>query len=282
MPSPADTKRAATSVPSLACALPLLAMAGVLLVWPLGIMALRSVDDGAGGFTMAQYGAVVTSPRYLASLRDTTVIAVASTSLALVLCVPAAIYLERAAGPWPRVIAVALTVPLSLPGIVIGFFVILTFGTTGVVPVSIEQVTGARALQLAYTFTGLLLGYLYFQIPRIVLVVRGAIRRVSDDAIDAARTLGASTWTVYRRLVVPTLRPAIVNASSLALATAFGAFGTAATLSRGFSVMPLEIAAAFTERFRPEQAAALSITLAIITTGLILGLGSLAERRTPT
>jgi putative spermidine/putrescine transport system permease protein len=277
--NPTATPPSRPAAPPLWLLLPLLAALAVLLVWPLAILALRSIADADGGLTFGRYLDIMTDPRYLTSLRDTAVIAVLSTSLALVVCVPAAIYLERTSGPWARVLAVALTLPLSLPGIVIGFFVILVFGNTGVVPITIEQATGSRALQIAYTFAGLLLGYLYFQIPRVVLVVRGAVAGISDDAVDAARTLGASTWRIYREVVLPTLRPAVVNAASLALATAFGAFGTAATLSRGFSVMPLEIAAAFTERFRPEQAAALSVVLALITTTLILGLGRLSEVR---
>ena len=93
-----------------------------------------------------------------------------------------------------------------------------------------------------------------------------------------ARTLGLPPTAVFMRVIVPTLLPAIVSASTLSLATAYGAFGTAATLSRGVRVIPLEIAALFTERFQPDKAAALSILLGIITLSLMLLLGR-AQRR---
>ena len=231
-------------------------------------------------FSFDVYTNTLTNPRYFRAFWFTALLAVISTLLALLICVPAAIYIEGQKSQTRRVAAVLLTVPLSLPGIVIGFFIILGFGRTGVVTDALEAVTPLRNPQIAYTFWGLLLGYVYFQIPRVVLVVRGAVSQISDDVVSAARTLGASPWRVYLEVVLPALRPALVSASSLSLATAFGAFGTAATLSRGIRVVPLEIAALFTERFEPERAAALSIVLGVITVTLLLGVGRLGGRET--
>lgn len=251
-----------------------------LLLWPLIILAQRSLQIGDGkGFSLALYGEIITSAAYIRSFVNTAIISVLSTVLALVICVPAAIYIEGKSGRGRKMLAVALTIPLSLPGIVIGFFVILNFGLTGIVPQLIEKVTGRRELVLAYTFWGMLLGYLYFQIPRVILVMRGAISAISQDSIDAARTLGASTLRVYVEVILPALRLAIISASSLSLATGFGAFGTAATLSRGYRVVPLEIAAAFTENFKPAQAGALSLLLMLITTTILFGVGSLGNPR---
>lgn len=257
-------------------AAPQLVLLLVVLAYPLGILAWRSLIED-GHFSPANYIAVVQSERYLEAFGNTALIAGASTLLALVICIPAAMYIERGRGGGRRIIAVLLTIPLSLPGIVVGFFIILNFGLTGVVPQTIEAITGDRTFTFAYTFWGMLLGYLYFQIPRVVLVIRGAVAGLSDDVLEVARTLGAPTWRIYSDVVLPALRPAIVSAASLSLATAFGAFGTAATLSRGYRVVPLEIAAAFTESFQPELAASLSLLLALTTTLLLVGLGQLAN-----
>ena len=104
-----------------------------------------------------------------------------------------------------------LSLPLSLPGIVIGFFIILGFGRTGIVTDLIKGVTGWRNPQLAYTFYGLLLGYIYFQIPRVILVLRGAIAQIDEDTLHVARTLGLPPTAVFMRVIVPTLLPAIVR-----------------------------------------------------------------------
>ncbi len=259
--------------------LPLVAVLLIVLVWPMLTLAARSVAGDDGGVTLARYGDVLTSSRYLDSIVFTAVLALASTLLALVICVPAGLYLERDRSRTGRLIAVATTIPLSLPGVVIGFFIILTVGNTGVVPKAAEALTGERMLQIAYTWGGLLLGYLYFQVPRVVLVVRGAAGAVRQEAVDVARSLGASTATTYRRVVLPALRPAITSSAALALATAFGAFGTAATLSRGIRPVPLEVASAFTDAFQPELAATLSVLLAVLTTAILVVVGRLGERR---
>ncbi len=254
--------------------LPLLVLLAVFLLNPLLVLSVRSVYVNET-LTFQNYTDSLTNLRYVRAFGNTALVALGSTLLALLVCTPTALYIERhGVKKW---LAVALTIPLSLPGIVIGFFVILSFGRRGVVPLFIESITGERQLDFAYTFWGLLLGYFYFQIPRVVLVLRGAAAGISQDTIDAARTLGASTRRLYTDVILPALRPALINAASLSLATAFGAFGTAATLSRGFRVLPLEIAAAFTENFEPERAAALSLLLALLTTFILVVLGAVAQ-----
>lgn len=250
----------------------------MLLFWPLLILFQRSlISAETQQISLAHYAEVLRSPLYIRAFVNTAIISVLSTVVALVICIPAAIYVESGSGRGRKLLAVALTIPLSLPGIVIGFFVILNFGFTGVVPQLIESITGERSLTFAYTFWGMLLGYVYFQIPRVILVIRGAVSGISQDAIDAARTLGASPLRVYTDVILPALMPAIVSASSLSLATGFGAFGTAATLSRGYRVVPLEIAAAFTENFQPAAASTMSILLIAITTLVLFGVGKIGD-----
>lgn len=261
-------------VPAILMVLPQVMVLAILLGYPLGILAWQSLmtDDG---LSIANYLAILQSGRYLEAFFNTALLAIASTVLALVICTPAAIYIERGRGGGRKLIAVLLTIPLSLPGIVIGFFIILNVGLTGIIPQTLEAITGDRHFTIAYTFWGLLLGYLYFQIPRVVLVVRGAVSSLSEDVIEAAQTLGAPTWRLYTDIILPTLRPALISAASLSLATALGAFGTAATLSRGYRVVPLEIASAFTESFQPQRAASMSLVLALVTTILLVGIGQL-------
>ncbi len=271
-------RRGAERPVSMLLALPLALVVACLLLWPLAVLGFNSVVSQADGVTFDNYVTVLTSSRYLNSFLITSLLAAGSTLLALLLCVPAALYIERTQSRASRMIAVALTIPLSLPGIVIGFFVILLFGNVGLVPVATEEMFGEPIGAMAYTFTGLMLGYLYFNIPRVILVVRGAVAQIPHDTLDAARTLGASPWHVYQRVVIPALRPAIASASALSLATAFGAYGTAVTLSRGYRVVPLDIADAFTESFQPQLAATLSVVLAVVTTLILVVVSRLGER----
>lgn len=259
-------------------AMPILALLVLAFIAPLIVLLRESLVTEKNQLTLANYTVLVTSLAYRRALLNSVSIAILSTVLALVLCTPVALYIERSTSRYRSALAVALTIPLSLPGIVIGFFVILLFGLTGIVPQIFLIITGERQLNFAYTFWGMLLGYLYFQIPRVVLVLRGAVAALSQDVIDVSRTLGATPWRVYFDVLLPTLAPALLSAASVSLATALGAFGTAATLSRGFRVLPLEIASLFTESFQVERAAGLSIALASLTIAALFGLGRFAER----
>lgn len=250
---------------------------GGFLFWPLLSLGLESISSQDGALSLALYGEVLLSKHYLSSFWNTFLLSLLSTLIALVICIPAGIYIEGDKGKDRKLLAVALTIPLSLPGIVIGFFVIITFGFTGVVPKLFEILTGTRRLAFAYTFYGMLLGYVYFQIPRVVLTIRGAVSNISQDVLDSARTLGASTFQTYVHVILPTLKPSIISAASLSMATGFGAFGTAATLSRGYRVVPLEIATAFTENFQPKLAGAMSIILVLITTLMLFGINKLVD-----
>jgi putative spermidine/putrescine transport system permease protein len=262
-----------------AFATPLIVILAAFVVWPLFIMASRSLGGDEAGFSLAVYYDVLTDSNLLRAFLYTAFLAISATLVALAICTPAAIYIEGGDTTMRRFAAVALAAPLSLPGIVIGFFVILGFGRTGVFTDFLRTITDARNPQFAYTLGGLILGYVYFAIPRVLLVLRGAVANIGQDPIQAARTLGAGPWRVFFEVVLPTLRPALISASRLSLATAFGAFGTAATLSRGIPVVPLEIASLFTERFQPDKAAALSILLATVTITLIVGIGRLERGR---
>lgn len=250
---------------------------GGFLFWPLLSLGLQSLSPEGEELSFSLYTEVLLSKHYLSSFWNTFMLSFLSTLIALVICIPAGIYIEGTQGRDRKLLAVALTIPLSLPGIVIGFFVIITFGFTGVIPKLFEMLTGDRRLAFAYTFYGMLLGYVYFQIPRVVLTIRGAVSSISQDVLDSARTLGASTLQTYWHVILPTLKPSIISAASLSMATGFGAFGTAATLSRGYRVVPLEIATAFTENFQPKLAGAMSIILVLITTAMLFGINKIAD-----
>jgi len=112
---------------------------------------------------------------------------------------------------------------------------------------------------------GLLTGYLYFSIPRVILTVMAAAEKLDPRLEEAARSLGASSWQVVRDVIVPGLRPAFLSAGAICFATAMGAFGTAFTLATEIEVLPMTIYTEFTLRANIVVAAALSIILGGIT-----------------
>jgi putative spermidine/putrescine transport system permease protein len=122
---------------------------------------------------------------------------------------------------------------------------------------------------LAYSMTGLFLGYLYFSIPRVITTVMAAAEKVDTNLEEAARSLGASPWTVTIDVLIPALKPGLVSSGAICFATSMGAFGTAFTLATDIDVLPIVIYTEFTLSANIAMASALSIFLGIITWGIL-------------
>ena len=118
---------------------------------------------------------------------------------------------------------------------------------------------------LAYSASGLFLGYLYFSIPRVILTVMAAAEKLDPKLEEAARSLGASPWRVVLDVLIPGLKPALISAGAICFATAMGAFGTAFTLATRINVLPITIYTEFTNYANFSVAAALSIVLGVLT-----------------
>jgi ABC-type spermidine/putrescine transport system permease subunit II len=142
--------------------LPLLILLAAFLLTPMAVLWVRSVNID-GQITLNIYVESLTNLRYLTAFANTALLAVASTALALLVCTPTALYIER--GRRKSWLAVALTIPLSLPGIVIGFFVILVFGRTGVVPQLFREPDGPASAELRLHVLGAALGLLLLSNP---------------------------------------------------------------------------------------------------------------------
>jgi putative spermidine/putrescine transport system permease protein len=237
-------------------------------------MARLVAVGGSGPAGVAAYAAIVQEPRYLRSLISTVLLAGAVTGATLVIAGVAGVFLERNRFPGRSVLVAMLTFPLAVPGVVVGFMVIMLAGRQGILGDLTRLLTGQR-LVFAYSMAGLFMGYLYFSIPRVILTIMAAAEKLDPRLEEAARSLGASPWLVVRDVIVPGLKPAILSAGAICFATAMGAFGTAFTLATVIEELPMSIYTEFTLRASFASAAALSIVLGAIT-WLVLGLARTA------
>jgi putative spermidine/putrescine transport system permease protein len=225
----------------------------------------RLVAVGAGGPAgLTAYAAVVTEPRYFRSLVSTVVLAAAVTGLTLVIAAVAGVFLQRNSFPGRSVLVAMLTFPLAFPGVVVGFMVIMLAGRQGLIGDLTRLLTGEK-LVFAYSMAGLLTGYLYFSIPRVILTVMAAAEKLDLKLEEAARSLGASPWRVVLDVLIPGLKPALISAGAICFATSMGAFGTAFTLATRINVLPITIYTEFTNYANFSVAAALSIVLGVLT-----------------
>lgn len=243
----------------LACALP----AGIffLAFWLLPALQLLALPAREGA---SAYFAVLTQPRYLTSMLQTLALSVVVTLATLVLGAAVGLYLARQRFAGRRLLLAVLTLPLSFPGVIVGFFVILLGGRQGLVA-DISSSLGGERLTFAYGLLGLFLAYLYFSLPRAIAAYTAAAEAMDPALEEAARSLGASRIAIARDVWVPELAPTTLACGAIVFATAMGAFGTAFTLASKFEVIPITIYDEFTNYANFALAASLSIAMGLVT-----------------
>src|SRR5262245_27272857 len=249
------------------CLLPLAVVTAAFFLLPMVRLMITGAEGPQG---VAGYLAILTEPRYRATLINTVLLAATTTVVTLVVATIAGMFLQRHRFPGRSVLIAMLTFPLAFPGVVVGFMIILLAGRQGLIGDLSNRLIGQKFV-FAYSIYGLFLGYLYFSVPRVILTIMAAVQKLDTGLEEAARSLGASPWAVQRDVVLPALAPAFVASGAIAFATAMGAFGTAFTLATNIDVLPMLIYTEFTLAANFATSAALSIGLGIIT-WLILAL----------
>ena len=122
------------------------------------------------------YLEVITNPRYSTCILSTILLSLAVTLASIFIGGLTGIFLQRHRFPGRDAVVGIITLPLSFPGVVVGFMIIMLGGRNGLIGVLTHQL-GAGKLVFAYGMAGLFLGYLYFSIPRVVTTVMAAVKR---------------------------------------------------------------------------------------------------------
>ena len=236
-----------------------------LAFWLLPFVRLIAMgfDNDRGSNTMA-YIAVLTNSQYLNSFFNTVVLSLAVSLAAVILAGFSAFFLARNHFPGKHTLVAMLTFPLAFPGVVIGFFVIITTGRQGILNQITTALFDTRAV-LAYSLSGLFIGYLYFSIPRVISTVMAACDKLDTSLEEAARSLGAPPFAIAKDVILPALAPALFATGAICFATAMGAFGTIFALGTRIAVVPLSIYSEFTNYANFTMAAAMSVLLGLLT-----------------
>lgn len=242
-------------------ALPAAIMLLAFFVLPLVHLVIIGASGSDG---LAAYPVALLERRHLESLGETLVLSIVVTLVTLILGGVPALFLERNAFRGRALLVSVLSLPLAFPGVVVGFLVILLAGRQGIVG-QVSQLAGGPRIVFAYSVTGLLVGYVYFSIPRVVLTIMASAHMLDHQLEEAARSLGASPWRVFRDVIVPGLRPALIAAGAVCFATSMGAFGTAFTLATRIDVLPMVIYTEFTLGTNLAAATGLSLMLGAVT-----------------
>ncbi len=220
--------------------LPFFLFSGMFLIAPAVILAYRSLEGPDGTLTLDNYRALTTNTviaAYSMSIRISLTTAVIGGLIGFFLAWAVSM------GGLPRPFRSGLTtfsgVASNFAGVPLAAAFIFTLGRVGVLTalfelIGVDLYGGGFTI---YSYWGLSLVYLFFQIPLMVLVMLPALDGLKQDWREAAENLGATPGQYWRRVALPVLLPSILGTMILLFGNAFGAHATAYALTGG--LLPL-------------------------------------------
>ncbi|MBK1658534.1 ABC transporter permease [Paracraurococcus ruber] len=249
--------------------LPLLGLMLAAFVLPIGLMLARSVlNPGPPPEpTLEHYQALLETAVYLRVLGRTFRIALVTTVACALLGYPLA-YWMRGLPPQRQVLAVALVVlPFWISILVRTYAWIVVLGNAGLVNrLLLDLGLVAAPVAFLYNETGVIIGTTNVLLPFLVLPLFAAMLRIDPRLLQAAESLGASRFTVFRRVFFPLSLPALAAGAILVFILTFGFYITPAILGGGRVPMVANALDLLINQFaRWEAAAALSTILLVVT-----------------
>jgi sulfate transport system permease protein len=231
----------------------------VIVLIPLAAVVSRSLDGGLDAFWTAvtnEQGVAALKLTLIASAIVATINALAGTLIAWVLV--------RDEFPGKKIVNSLIDLPFALPTIVAGLTLLALYGPRS--PVGVD---------IAYSKTAVILALLFVTLPFVVRTVQPVLMELDKDMEEAAASLGASDFTIFRRIILPNLVPAILAGVALAFARAVGEFGSLVLIT-GNLPFDTEVSSVFIfgqiESDRVTGAAAVSVVLLVISFVVLLGI----------
>jgi molybdate transport system permease protein len=158
----------------------------------------------------------------LTALAITLKLALVSTAVLMGLGTPLAWWLARSRWRFKFLIEAIVALPLVLPPTVLGFYLLLVLGPHGPIG-GVMEMLGGRPL--AFTFTGLVIGSVFYSMPFVVQPLQNAFAAMGRRPMEVAATLGASPLDRFFTVAVPLARSGFVTAAVLGFAHTVGEFG---------------------------------------------------------
>lgn len=200
----------------------------MIVLLPLAAVVASSTDRGLDGFWHA-----ISSKQAVAALRLTLTMSMAVAAVNAVTGTLIAWVLVRDEFRGKRFVNALIDLPFALPTIVAGLTLLALYGPKG--PVGID---------VAFTRIAVLMALLFVTLPFVVRSVQPVLQELDAEVEEAAASLGAKPFTVFRRVILPSLAPAIASGAGLALGRALGEFGSVVLIS-GNLPFKTEVASVF-------------------------------------
>jgi iron(III) transport system permease protein len=247
----------------------------VLILLPLSWLAIYSVTDRTGAFTLGNFRALFRDPAFVEPLITTLIVATSASVACCLVAAPMGWLAARTDLPLRRTIRALVTASFVTPPFLGAIaWELLAAPNSGLLNQAYRALTGApmdEYLVNIYTLPGLIFVISCYTFPYVFVLVANALDRIPGDLEDASAILGGRTWVTARRVTLPLALPALLAGALIAFLQAMTLFGSPAILAlpAGFHTMTTKIWSLFQYPPKPELAAAASLPLLILTVMLL-------------
>ena len=231
----------------------------IIVLIPLAAVVAKSLELG-----WDQFWTAVTNEQAVAALRLTVIASFVVAAINALAGTLIAWVLVRDEFRGKKIVNSLIDLPFALPTIVAGLTLLALYGPRSPV-----------GLDIAYTKVAVILALLFVTLPFVVRTVQPVLMELDRDMEEAAASLGANNFTIFRRVILPNLIPAILAGVALAFARSIGEFGSLVLIT-GNLPFKTEVSSVFIfsqiESDRVTGAAAVSVVLLLISFVVLLGI----------
>jgi putative spermidine/putrescine transport system permease protein len=244
-------------------------------VMPLANILINSFrETGTGGITLANFTTIFTSDYYLMSIRNSLFVSVLSASIGIAIALVGAYAIDSASSGMKKFYITTLNMTSNFQGIVLAFAFILLLGNAGILTTLGEKwnLAGLGNYDL-YTTSGILITFIYFQIPLATLLLYTSFDCIKTEYKEAASLMNATTWQFWSKIGLPLVLPSIFGTFSVLFSNALAAYATPyALLGNNYALLPIRISSMFTGDVvqQVELGSALSIVMLVLMSTMTL------------
>lgn len=209
-------------------ALPYIIWAVLMLVLPMGLIALYSVMEHGNSiisfsFTLEHYVKFFTDPDFLLILWRSLLIAVKTTVICLLLGYPVAYFIAKSKEKVQNALILCITLPMWINMLVRTYAWIGMLSEGGLIQ-KVLQIFGLGNTNLLYTEGAVLLGMVYNFLPFMILQIQTSLSKMDNSLLEASADLGASPLQTFRRITLPLSLPGVINGITLVFLPAVSSF----------------------------------------------------------
>lgn len=219
----------------------------VIVLIPLAAVTVKAVSQSPG-----EFWASVTNAPVLKALAVSLGASLIVCAIGAVMGTLVAWVLVRDSFPGKRIINSVIDLPFALPTVVAGLTILALYGPDS--PLGIH---------LAFTRAAVLVALMFVTLPFVVRSVQPVLLEADREVEEAAASLGAGNAAIFRRVILPALRPAILSGAALAFARAVGEIGSLLIITAKVPIASIVIFADV-ESDAPQAAASLSLVLIVL------------------